>query len=299
MSLLVVGSIAYDTIHTPQGSRENCLGGSATYFSLAARFFTPVRLISVVGKDFEKKDFELLESHGVDIEGIEISEEKTFRWTGSYKADMNQRETLACELGSFGSFKPVVPEAWADSSFIFLANAHPSVQATVLDQVKKASFVVADTMDLWIDTQRDELVALLKRIDALIINDEEAKQLTGSYNLIRAGQSLLGFGPKIVILKKGEHGCFLFSQYFQFALPSYPTEHVLDPTGAGDSFAGGFMGYLAESGRVNLHNLKKAMAYGTVTASLNVESFGVDRLTEAQRSHVDLRYHEFLQFVTF
>ncbi|MCB9890068.1 MAG: sugar kinase [Planctomycetes bacterium] len=299
MSVLVVGSTAYDTIETPEGSRADCLGGSSTYFSLAARFFAPVRLVSVVGKDFRDDDIELLRSKGIETDGLEIADGATFRWTGRYHADMNQRDTVAVELNTFGSFDPKVPEPWKTSPFVFLANGHPGVQSSVLDQVSSPKFVVADTMNLWIDTAQDELLALLRRVDGLILNDEEVKMLTGEHNLIRAGQSLLTKGPKLVIVKKGEHGSFLFSEFFQFALPAYPTEFVRDPTGAGDSFAGGFMGYLAGAERVTLWNLKRAMAYGTVTASLNVEAFGVDRLAEAGRNEVDSRYHELLQFVSF
>lgn len=299
MPLLVVGSTAYDSIETPESTREDCLGGSSTYFSLAARYFAPVRLVSVVGQDFRDEDIKLLRDRGIDTEGLEIAEGKTFRWSGRYHADMNQRDTVSVELNTFGSFEPKLPETWKSSPFVFLANGHPALQGNVLDQCDKPQFVVADTMDLWIETAQDELRALLARVDGLILNDEEAKMLTGEVNLIRAGQALLACGPKLVLVKKGEHGCFLFSEFFQFALPAYPTDRVADPTGAGDSFAGGFMGYLAGAGRVTLWQLKRAMAYGTVTASLNVESFGVDRLADATRDEVQSRFDQLLQFVSF
>ncbi len=299
MSLLVVGSTAYDSIETPLGNRNDCLGGSSTYFSLAARYFTDVRLVSVVGKDFREEDLGLLKSMGIHCDGLEIAEGKTFRWSGRYHADMNSRDTVSVELNTFGEFQPKVPGSWGDSRFVFLANGHPAVQASVLEQVSKPQFVVADTMDLWIETAKDELLELMKRVDGIILNDEEAKQLTGEHNLIRAGRALLELGPTIAIVKKGEHGSFLFSQFFQFALPAYPTVDVLDPTGAGDSFAGGFMGYLTEVGSLTVWSLKRAMAHGTVTASLNVESFGVDRLVAAERAEVDSRYEEFVQFVQF
>jgi len=298
MPLLVVGSTAYDSIQTPTGSRDDCLGGSATYFCLAARFFTPVKLVSVVGKDFRDEDLALLRSHDIDTEGLEVAEGKTFRWSGLYHADMNTRETLDVQLNTFGHFRPKLPPEWVDTPFLFLANGHPETQASVLDQATQPKFVVADTMDLWIDTTKDALLALLRRIDGLIINDEEAKQLSGEVNLIRAGNRLLELGPKLVIVKKGEHGSFMFHEYFQFALPAYPTDDVVDPTGAGDSFAGGFMGSLSEAGKVSIGRLKEAMAYGTVTASLDVESFGVDRLSESLRSDVESRYQEFLHFVS-
>jgi hypothetical protein len=252
-----------------------------------------------VGEDFLAADRELLVERGIAVDGLEVAAGKTFRWTGKYQADMNHRETLAVELNTFGTFQPKVPPAWTQTPFVFLANCHPNVQASVLEQVDGARFVVADTMDLWIDTAKKDVLALMSRIDGLILNDEEAKQLVGQHNLIRAGQKLLGMGPRLVIVKKGEHGSFLFSQFFQFALPAYPTEDVEDPTGAGDSFAGGFMGYLSEVGHVTLWNLKKAMAFGTVTASLNVEAFGVDRLAGASRQELNQRYEDLLQFVTF
>ncbi|MEZ5989619.1 MAG: PfkB family carbohydrate kinase [Planctomycetota bacterium] len=299
MSLLVVGSVAYDTIQTPHGNREDCLGGSSTYFCLAASYFSPVRLVSVVGEDFRAEDLERFRKHGIALDGLQIVPGKTFRWGGEYSADMNQRETRFTELNTFGNFDPKVPAEWRDSPFLFLANGHPAIQAATLDQCQKPRFVLADTMNLWIETARDDLLALLKRVDGLVLNDEEARQLTGEHNLISAGEALLAMGPKLILVKKGEHGCFLFHQFFQFALPAYPTSEVVDPTGAGDSFAGGFMGFLAGNGRVTLHNLKRAMAYGTVTASLTVEAFGVDRLGDATRSHVEGRYEEFLQFVSF
>ena len=299
MSLLVVGSTAYDNVHTPHETHENLLGGSATHFSFAARFFTTVRLVSVVGNDFRDEDRMLLDRLGIDLAGLEVADGKTFRWTGKYHADMNHRDTLSVELNTFGDFDPKVPSNWHDTRFVFLANGHPKLQASVLEQVGGAEFAIADTMDLWIETARDDLIELCGKVDGLILNDEEAKMLTGDHNLIRAGTKLLELGPKLVIVKKGEHGCFLFSEFYQFALPAYPTEDVIDPTGAGDSFAGGFMGFLSGAGRVSLWNLKRAMAYGTVTASFNVEAFGGDRLIAAERAEIEQRYEEFLQFVTF
>ncbi len=300
MSLLVVGSTAYDTIHTPQGAREECLGGSATYFSLAARFFGEVRLVSVVGRDFRDADLDLLRERDIRTDGLEVAEGETFRWTGKYAADMNHRDTLSVSLNVFGEFRPKVPPSWTSTPFVFLANGHPSVQASVLDQMEKEPcFVVADTMDLWIETARDDLLALLKRIDGVVLNDEEVRMITGEHNLIRAGERLLDLGPKIAIVKKGEHGSFLFSPFFQFALPAYPTTEVRDPTGAGDSFAGGFMGFLSGRDRVSLGNLKRAMAYGTVAASMTVESFGVDRLAGVAFPELEGRYQDFLQFIQF
>lgn len=297
MTLLVVGSTAFDTIETPHGTAADCLGGSSTYFSLAARLFTSVRLVSVVGADFPPAHRQLLESRGVDIAGLETKPGKTFRWHGRYASDMNSRQTLDVQLNTFGDFKPVVPAAFRDTPFVFLANGSPATQASVLDQMTKPQFVVADTMDLWIEHERAGLEALMHRLDGLIVNDSEVKMLTGRSNLIQAGRAALAMGPKLVIVKKGEHGCFVFSNFFHYALPAYPTENVLDPTGAGDSFAGGFMGYLANCDSVTLWNMKRAVAYGTVTASLTVEGFGVDRLASCDRALVDRRYHELQQFV--
>lgn len=298
MSLLVVGSTAFDTVETPHGTATDCLGGSSTYFSLAARLFTKVRLVSVVGAEFPSTHRQLLEERGIDLGGVETKPGKTFRWHGRYSSDMNSRETLDVQLNTFGDFKPQVPERFRSTPFVFLANGSPATQGSVLDQMEAPQFCVADTMDLWIEHEKDGLLQLLRRIDGLIVNDSEVKQLTGKSNLIQAGRSALGLGPKLVIVKKGEHGCFVFSNYFHYALPAYPTEAVVDPTGAGDSFAGGFMGFLATCDTISLGNMKRAVGYGTVTASLTVEGFGVERIAQADRGVVERRYHELQQFVS-
>ena len=298
MTLLVVGSTAFDTIETPHGNAERCLGGSSTYFGLAARLFSPVRLVSVVGEDFPAEHKQLLSDRDINLDGLEVKEGKTFAWHGRYSADMNQRDTIDVQLNTFGDFEPKVPSNYRDSKFVFLANGSPATQSSVVEQMNDPQFVVADTMDLWIDNERDGLLALLKRIDGVIVNDSEVKSLTGESNLIAAGKAALELGPKLVIVKKGEHGCFLFSNYFHYALPAYPTETVLDPTGAGDSFAGGFMGYLANCASVSLGNMQRAVAYGTVTASLNVEGFGVDCLANTSREVVERRYQELMQFIS-
>lgn len=297
MALLVVGSTAFDTIETPFGKEADCLGGSAVFCSLAAALFTEPRLISVIGKDFPKANRDLLASKKIRLEGLEEASGKTFRWSGKYSADMNSRTTLSVELNTFGDFRPKVPVQFADTSFVFLANGAPETQASVLEQTKSPTFVVADTMDLWIETKKEALLDLLRRIDGVILNDAEIKMLTGETNLIRAGRKALALGPKLVILKKGEHGCFLFSNFFQQALPAYPTETVVDPTGAGDSFAGGFMGFLAECDSLSIWNMKRAIAYGTVTASITVEGFGVKSLVAATREKVERRYQELIQFI--
>ncbi|MFM1874092.1 MAG: hypothetical protein RL398_3514, partial [Planctomycetota bacterium] len=250
------------------------------------------------GEDFPQQHRKLLSDRGVDLEGLETKPGKTFRWHGRYSSDMNSRDTIDVQLNVFGDFTPKVPASYRSTPFVFLANGAPGTQASVLDQVDKPKFVVADTMDLWIEHQRDGLLALLPRLDGLIVNDSEVKQLTGKSNLIQAGRAVLAMGPKLVIVKKGEHGSFVFSNFFHYALPAYPTESVVDPTGAGDSFAGGFMGYLATCDSVSVWNLKRAIAYGTVTASLTVEGFGVERIAGAERTTVERRFHELQQFVS-
>ncbi len=298
MAVLVVGSTAFDTVETPYGVRKDCLGGSSTYFGLAAVLFTEVRLVSVVGEDFPADSRKLLEDHGIRLDGLEVQPGSTFRWSGRYSADMNSRETLDVQLNTFGDFKPQIPESFRETPYLFLANSSPHTQLSVLEQIQSPTFAIADTMDLWIQTEREGLEQLLQRVDGVILNDEEVKMLTGETNLIRAGHQLLELGPKLAIVKKGEHGAFLFSNYFQYALPAYPTDQVVDPTGAGDSFAGGFMGFLAECDSVSLWNMKRAMAYGTVTASLTVEDFGVAGLAGTSRDLVERRFQDLMQFVS-
>ncbi len=297
MSLLVVGSTAFDDIETPHGTHKDQLGGSSTHFAMSAAHFTKVRLVSVVGEDFPADSRAMLETHGIDLQGLEVKPGKTFRWSGRYSADMNSRETLDVQLNTFGEFDPKVPPAYQDSRHVFLANASPATQMSVLEQTANCDFAVADTMNLWIDIARSELDELMRRVDGIIVNDEEVMMLTGETNLIKAGRKLLTMGPKLVILKKGEHGCFLFSNFFQYAMPAYPTEDVVDPTGAGDSFAGGFMGFLSTCDSLSLWNMKRAIAYGTVAASYCVESFGVDGLKSATREDLERRYQELIQFV--
>jgi len=298
MTLLVVGSTAFDTIETPHGTAEKCLGGSSTYFSLASRLFTKTRLVSVVGEDFPADRRQVFEDHGIDVEGLEVQPGKTFAWHGRYSADMNSRDTIDVQLNTFGNFAPKVPASYRDTPFVFLANGSPSTQRSVLEQVETPRFSVADTMDLWIENEREGLLALLQQIDGLVLNDSEVKQLTGKSNLIQAGRACLDLGPKLVIVKKGEHGCFLFSTFFHYALPAYPTECVVDPTGAGDSFAGGFMGFLSTCDSLSLWNMKRAVAYGTVTASLTVEGFGVERIATASKEEIDRRFYDLVQFVS-
>ncbi len=299
MSLLVIGTLAYDSIETPFARRENVLGGSAVYFSLSASNFGPVRLVGVVGGDFERKDLELLSTRGVDVRGVErVADGKSFRWSGRYEADWNTRTTLETQLNVFEHFDPKVPKNFRDSTFVFLANAEPKVQLRALEQCSSPGFVVADTMNLWIEIRRDELLEVLRRVDGIVLNDEEARMLTGERNLIKAAAKVRELGPRYVILKKGEHGAFLFGEDVRYALPAYPVDAVIDPTGAGDCFAGGFMGYLAAADCVEAPTLRRAMLYGTVTASFCVQGFGVEALEAKKRAQIESRFNEMLEFVT-
>lgn len=292
-ALLVVGSIAFDSIETPTGSVDDVLGGSASFFSYAASFFVPPRLVGVVGEDFPDENRRILEDRKVDMRGLVVESGKTFRWKGRYHQDMNTRDTLEVHLNVFGSFDPRVPEEFRDSTHVFLANSSPTVQAKVLEQIRGPKLVLADTMDLWINIQKQELLALLPRVDGLLLNDSEAMLLTGEKNIVRAGHAVRKLGPRFVILKKGEHGAMLFSQDGVFVVPAFPTENVLDPTGAGDSFAGGILGYLASDSSPPPGRLRRAMAYGAVVASLTVEGYGLDRLRKTSRQEIDQRLEHF------
>ena len=300
MPLLVVGSVAFDNVETPTESRENVLGGSATFFSYAASYFTTVRLVGVVGEDWPAEHTRLLQSRKIDTAGLQVVPgAKTFRWRGKYLPNMNDRETLDVQLNVMHDYSPVVPESFKRCPFVFLANGCPSAQIKVLDQMAGPDLVVADTMDLWIRTQPDELKRLLKRIDGLVLNDSEAKQFTGEENLVRAGALVRAMGPRFVIVKKGEHGAMFFSQHETYVLPAYPTKDVVDPTGAGDSFAGGMMGYLAEHGNFEPKTLKEAMAYGILVASFTVEDFSLDRLKKIGRTDLDRRMEEYRRMLSF
>jgi sugar/nucleoside kinase (ribokinase family) len=299
VSLLVVGSIAFDCIETPERSVDDVLGGSASHFSVAASFFAPPRLVGVVGEDFPDEHRRLFAGRKIDTAGLVTQSGKTFRWKGRYHQDMNTRDTLEVHLNVFGSFDPVLPPAFRDSTHVFLANGSPVLQARVLDQVERPRLVLADTMDLWIETQRDALLALLPRLDGLLLNDSEAQLLTGEKNLVRAGQAARRLGPKFVVLKKGEHGAMLFSGDGVFVVPAFPTPDVIDPTGAGDSFAGGIMGYLEADATPPPGRLRRAMAYGAVVASLTVEDFGLDRLKRTDRAEIDARFEQYRTMMSF
>ena len=299
-SLIVVGSVAFDSIETPNGGVDEALGGSATYFSYASSFFTRPRLVGVVGEDFPDEHRQLFSSRNIDTSGLQTEAGgKTFRWKGRYHHDMNTRDTLEVHLNVFGSFNPVLPEKFRDSSHVFLANGSPVIQARVLDQVKNPTLVLADTMDLWISTMHDELMALLPRLDGLFLNDSEALLLTEESNLINAGQAIRKLGPKFVIIKKGEHGAMLFSDDGVFVVPAFPTSQVVDPTGAGDSFAGGLMGYLCSDDSPPPGRLRRAMAYGTIVASFTVEDFGLNRLKRTERHDIDQRLETYRNMMAF
>jgi sugar/nucleoside kinase (ribokinase family) len=300
MSLLVVGSVAIDNIETPNDKRENVLGGAAVHFSYAASYFTPVQLVGVVGEDWPGEHTELLKGRGVDTAGLQVVEGgETFRWSGRYEPNMNDRETLEVHLNVFESFDPVLPDAFKRSEYVFLANGSPILQRKVFDQVTGPKLVVADTMDLWIEIQHDELLELFQSIDGLVLNDAEAKLLTGDENLVRAGHKVREMGPRFVVIKKGEHGAMFFSEHETYVMPAYPTEDVIDPTGAGDSFGGGMLGYLAEQGNFEPRTLKQAMAYGVVTASFNVEDFGLERMKTIERADIDQRMAEYQKMLSF
>lgn len=300
MSLLVVGSVAFDGIETPRGKRDRMLGGAASYIALAACHFAPVRLVAIVGDDFTDEDMGIFDNRRIDLTGIERATGKTFYWAGRYNENMNQRTTLTTELNVFANFKPTLPDSYTDSPYIFLGNIDPTLQRSVLTQVKRKPKVVGlDSMNYWIERTPVELKETLKRIQVLVINDEETRQLTGEHNLTRAAKAIFKMGPKMLVIKRGEHGALMVHEKFLFSVPAFPLENVCDPTGAGDSFAGGFMGYLAGVGKITEHTLRNAMVYGSVLGSFAVEKFGVERLTKLTRAEISQRARLFLKLTSF
>jgi sugar/nucleoside kinase (ribokinase family) len=306
MSLIVTGTIGIDTINAPTGHVEGVLGGSCTYFAVAASFYDKVRVVAVVGDDFPKEHFQTFAKfRNVDTSGLEIRRgSKTFRWGGRYLENMNQRETLFTDLGVLLEAPPIVPAAYEDSRFVFLANTHPAVQAQLLSNFKSPRLVVADTMDLWINTARPELEHLLTRLDGLVLNYDEAELFTGKRNPVTAARRIIQMGPKFVVVKKGEHGCLFVHKDGMGALPAYPAEDVVDPTGAGDSFGGGMMGHIAatctrepDTDPKSLDLLRRALAHGTVMASFNIESFSLERLTRLTSSELSWRYDEYARML--
>jgi sugar/nucleoside kinase (ribokinase family) len=301
MSLLVTGSIGIDTVETPYGKRDDVIGGSAIYFSYASSFFTPVRLVGVVGEDCPKPLLNVFEGRDVDTSGLEVRQgSKTFRWHGSYVKDMNDAETVEVDLNVLAERAPRIPENFLDSRYVFLANTHPALQREMLCCLKNPKLIIADTMNLWIQTTRDELLKLLGMIHGLVLNDGEARLLTGKKHLIEAARDVLKMGPKFVVIKKGEHGCMLCTASDTFVLPAFPAERVIDPTGAGDSFAGGMMGYLAtQGGSISSATIKRALAFGTVVASYTISDFSLGGLKSASRDQIDERWLQFKQAMTF
>jgi sugar/nucleoside kinase (ribokinase family) len=300
MSLLVTGSIGLDTVETPAGRREQIIGGSAVYFAYAASFFTPVRLVGVVGEDCPKSLFTIFEGRDVDTSGLEIRKgSKTFRWHGSYVADLNSAVTVEVDLNVLAERAPKIPENFLDSKYVFLANTHPVLQQQMLGHLKSPKLIVADTMNLWIQTERPELIKLLPKIHGLVLNDGEARLLTEEKNLVAAARQVRKMGPKFVVIKKGEHGSLLSTDRGEFVLPAFPTDNVVDPTGAGDSFAGGMMGYLSTQGTFSAATIKRALAFGTVVASFTIADFSLDGLRAATRDAIDDRWHEFKNSMSF
>jgi sugar/nucleoside kinase (ribokinase family) len=300
MSLLVVGSVAFDAIETPFGKVDRTLGGAASYLALAASHFVPVCLVGIVGEDFTEKDEAVFRGRKIDLTGLEHAQGKSFFWSGRYSQSMNERTTLATELNVFATFQPKLPAPYVDSSFVFLGNIDPTLQRSVLKQVRgKPKAVGLDTMNFWIDGTPAELRETLKHVQILTINDDETRQLTGEHNLFRAARHVFKMGPKILIIKRGENGAVMVHKDFIFSVPAFPLEEVRDPTGAGDTFAGGFMGYLASKGRVTEQTLRSGMVYGSVLASFTVEQFGLERLASVKRSDIAKRAKEFIRITSF
>lgn len=299
MSLLVVGSVALDSLETPFGRREEILGGSACYFSTCASYFGPVRVVAVVGEDFPQEHVDFLASRGVDLAGLVRKPGRTFRWKGKYEFDLNTAHTLDTQLNVFADFQPDLPAAYRDSEYVFLGNIDPDLQRAVLDQVRGPRFVACDTMNFWISSKRESLLRTLKRVDLLFVNDAEARQLSGEHNIVKAARRILSFGPRAVVVKRGEYGALYFSGGEVFAASAYPLPDVFDPTGAGDSFAGGFMGYLAKSRSEAPGVMRRAIVLGSVLASYAVEQFSLDRLRALTADEIRARYAEARQLAHF
>ncbi|MEX2178662.1 MAG: PfkB family carbohydrate kinase [Gemmatimonadaceae bacterium] len=299
MSLLVVGSVALDSVETPFGKASSVLGGSATFFAASASNLVPVQVVGVVGSDYPMDKLDALAKRGVDFAGLERAEGSSFRWRGRYRHDLNAAETLETHLGVFSNFHPKIPPQFRKAPFVFLGNIDPRLQLDVLTQVDRPKLVACDTMNFWIESRRPDLVKLLEHVDAITLNDGEARQLTDCYNLIKAARWIMAKGPKLVIIKKGEHGAFMFTGSTVFFAPAFPLEEVFDPTGAGDSFAGGFMGYLARSGDLGEASLRRAVIYGSAMGSFAVEKFSIERLLEVDDAQLAARVAEFRRLVAF
>ena len=302
MSLLVVGSVAFDQIETPFGKSDKIVGGAGTYISLTSSYFTKeLGIVSVVGDDFPQSYIDLFHAKSINTDGLQIKEgEKSFFWAGKYHNDMNSRDTLATELNVLGEFKPVVPEKYKNADIVMLGNLSPDVQLSVIDQMeKRPKLIVLDTMNFWMDIALDDLHKVISKIDVLTINDEEARQLSGEYSLVKAAKKIISMGPKILIIKKGEHGALLFNDQEVFFAPALPLEEVFDPTGAGDTFAGGFVGYLSKTGDISFDNMKRAIIYGSAMASFSVEKFGSIRIENLTDQEINARVQQFVDLVQF
>ena len=300
MSLLVIGSVAFDALETPFGKTDKIIGGAATYISLSASYsLKPVKLVAVVGDDFPQSDILLLEEHGVDVEGLQIKPgEKSFFWSGIYSKDLNSRETLVTELNVLADFDPIIPDGYQDCKYLMLGNLAPQVQRLVIQRlINRPKLIVMDTMNFWMDIALEELIATIEMVDVLSINDEEARQLSGEYSLVKAAKKIMGMGPKFLIIKKGEHGALLFHKNKIFYAPALPLEEVFDPTGAGDTFAGGFIGHLAATDDISFENMKRAVIHGSAMASFCVEKFGTERLLNLSAEEVEAREAQFAELV--
>jgi sugar/nucleoside kinase (ribokinase family) len=302
MSLLTIGSVAFDALETPFGKTDKIIGGAATYITLSASYFTPDNnLVAVVGDDFPQEMLDIFRSHGVNLGGLQIREGgKTFFWSGKYHNDMNTRDTVEVQLNVMGDFDPIIPESYQNCQYLMLGNTAPAIQKTVVERMhNRPKLIVLDTMNLWIDIANADLKALLPLVDVLVLNDEEARMLTGDYALVKAAETIRGMGPKTVIIKKGEHGALLFHEGQIFAAPALPLESVFDPTGAGDTFAGGFIGHIARTNDVSFENMKRAVIYGSAMASFCVEKFGAERITNLTQEEIQARVQEFVSLATF
>jgi sugar/nucleoside kinase (ribokinase family) len=300
VSLLVVGSVAFDALESPYGKVDRTLGGAATYFALSASFFAPVNLVAIVGDDFTEKDEHVLRGRGINLEGLERAAGKTFFWAGRYSENLNERVTLATDLNVFADFKPRLPEKYRSAKYVFLANIAPDLQRSVLHQVKgKPRLAALDTMNYWIEGSNAELRETLRHVQVLMINDSETRQLSSEHNLLRAAKRIFRMGPSILVVKRGEHGAMMVDKHGVFSVPAFPLEEPHDPTGAGDSFAGGFMGYLAQVGRHDDAALRRAMVYGSVLGSFAVERFGLERLRTLKRSEINARARHFAKLTQF
>jgi sugar/nucleoside kinase (ribokinase family) len=302
MSLVVVGSVAFDAIETPFGKTDKIIGGAATYITLASSYFTKdVKLVAVVGGDFPKESIKMMQNHGIDTKGLQVKEnEKSFFWSGRYHNDMNSRDTLVTELNVLGDFDPIIPDEYQNCEFLMLGNLSPKVQSTTIKRLKKRpKLIVMDTMNFWMDIALDDLKETLAMVDVLSINDEEARQLSKEFSLVKAAKKIMAMGPKFLIIKKGEHGALLFNKEQVFFAPALPLEEVFDPTGAGDTFAGGFIGYIASTNDISFENMKRAIIYGSAMASFCVEKFGVERIVNLSKKDLDTRVQDFVELVQF